>query len=99
VAGSAQLQLRLLGFTVRSLDATLTEKHTGAPIAGQTIVFRTVKGNPLCTATTNSLGKATCDAQVSLLVGLSTLLQGFTASFAGNNEHGGAAAHGSIRLL
>ncbi len=99
VGGTAQLQLRLLGFTVRSLDATLTEKHTGAPIIGQKVVFRTVKGNPLCTATTNSSGQATCDAQVSLLVGLSTLLQGFTASFAGNNEHGGASAHGSISLL
>ena len=99
VGGTAQLQLRLLGFTVRSLDATLTDKHTGAPIAGQQIVFRTVKGNPLCTATTNSSGKATCDANVSLLVGLSTLLQGFTASYAGNNEHGGASAHGYITLL
>ena len=62
-------------------------------------MFRTVKGNPLCTATTNSSGKATCDAHVSLLVGLSTLLQGFTASYAGNNEHGGASAHGQIVLL
>lgn len=99
VAGSAQLQLRLLGFTVRSLDATLTETHTGAPVAGATVVFRTVKGNPLCTATTNSSGKATCDANVSLLVGLNTLLQGFTASFAGDNEHTGGSAHGSIYLL
>ncbi|MDT7787059.1 MAG: hypothetical protein QOF58_5478 [Pseudonocardiales bacterium] len=99
VAGSAQLQLRLLGFTVRSLDATLTETHTGAPVAGAKVVFRTVKGNPLCTATTNSSGKATCDANVSLLVGLNTLLQGFTASFAGDNEHTGGSAHGSIYLL
>jgi hypothetical protein len=91
--------VRLLGFTVRSLDATLTEKHTGAPVSGQQVVFRTVKGNPLCTATTNSYGKATCDANVSLLVGLSTLLRGFTASYAGNNEHGGASAHGRITLL
>jgi YVTN family beta-propeller protein len=98
-AGSAQLQLRLLGFTVRSLDATLTEKHTGAPVAGVKIVFRTVKGNPLCTATTNSSGKATCDANVSLLVGLNTLLQGFTASFAGDDEHTGSSSHGSIHLL
>lgn len=97
--GHATLQLRILGFTVRSLDATLTEKHTGAPIAGVQVVFRTVKGNPLCTATTNAYGKATCDSNVSLLVGLATLLQGYTASFAGDNEHGGATAHGSIGLL
>ncbi|MFD4673980.1 beta-propeller fold lactonase family protein [Lentzea sp. NPDC058450] len=99
VAGTAQLQVRLLGFTVRGLNATLTDKHTGAPVAGQQVVFRTVKGNPLCTATTNASGKATCDANVSLLVGLATLLQGFTASYAGNNEHGGATSHGYIRLL
>lgn len=99
VAGTAQLQLRLLGFTVRGVNATLTDKHTGAPVAGQQVVFRTVKGNPLCTATTNASGKATCDAQVPLLVGVSTLLQGFTASYAGNNEHGGASSHGYIRLL
>ncbi|GHH58204.1 YVTN family beta-propeller repeat protein [Lentzea cavernae] len=98
-SGTAQLQLRLLGFTVRGINATLTEKHTGAPVAGQQVVFRTVKGNPLCTATTNASGKATCDAQVPLLVGLATLLQGFTASYAGNNEHGGASSHGYIRLL
>jgi len=97
--GTAQLQVRLVGFTVRSLNATLTETHTGAPVAGAQVVFRTVKGNPLCTATTNSSGKATCDANVSLLVGLNTLLQGFTASFAGDNEHAGASAHGNIVLL
>ncbi|MET9230621.1 beta-propeller fold lactonase family protein [Lentzea sp. NPDC003310] len=99
VSGTALLQLRLLGFTVRGLNATLTDKHTGVPVAGQKVVFRTVKGNPLCTATTNSSGKATCDSNVSLLVGLSTLLQGFTASYAGNNEHGGASSHGYITLL
>jgi YVTN family beta-propeller protein len=98
-AGTAQLQLRLVGFTVRSLNATLTETHTGAPVAGAQVVFRTVKGNPLCTATTNASGKATCDANVSLLVGLNTLLQGFTASFAGDDEHTGASAHGTIVLL
>ncbi|WP_245733568.1 beta-propeller fold lactonase family protein [Lentzea jiangxiensis] len=99
VSGTAALQLRLLGFTVRGLNATLTEKHTGGPIAGQRVVFRTVKGNPLCTATTDSSGKATCDAQASLLIGLSTLLQGFTASYAGSNEHGAVSSHGYIRLL
>jgi YVTN family beta-propeller protein len=98
-AGHAQLQLRLLGFTVRSLDATLTESHTGRPVAGKLIAFRTVKGHPLCTATTNSVGKAQCDANVPLLVGLATLLQGYTASYAGDLTHGRSVAHGHIGLL
>ncbi|MEV1113506.1 YncE family protein [Actinosynnema sp. NPDC049800] len=97
-AGHAQLQLRLLGFTARGLDATLTESHTGKPVAGKQISFRTVKGHPLCTATTNAYGKAQCDANVPLLVGLATLLQGYTASHAGDLTHGRSAAHGSIAL-
>ncbi|MGW4113599.1 cytochrome D1 domain-containing protein [Actinosynnema sp. NPDC004786] len=99
VAGYGQLQLRLLGFTARGLDATLTESHTGRPVAGKAIAFRTIKGHPLCTATTNAQGKAQCDANVPLLVGLSTLLRGYTASYAGDTTHGRAAAHGAIGLL
>jgi YVTN family beta-propeller protein len=98
-AGYAQLQLRLLGFTVRGLDATLTESHTGKPVPGKLIAFRTVKGHPLCTATTNSLGKAQCDANVPLLVGLATLLQGYTASHPGDLTHGPSVSHGPIGLL
>ncbi|MFD0207104.1 MULTISPECIES: YncE family protein [Saccharothrix] len=98
-AGHAQLQLRLLGFTARGLDATLTESHTGKPVAGKQIAFRTIKGHPLCTATTNAYGKAQCDANVPLLVGLSTLLQGYTASHPGDLTHGRSTAHGPIGLL
>ena len=98
-AGHGQLQLRLLGFTARSLDATLTESHTGKPVAGKQIVFRTIKGHPLCTATTNAYGKAQCDANVPLLVGLATLLQGYTASHPGDLTHGRSTAHGQIGLL
>ncbi|MFJ6672957.1 cytochrome D1 domain-containing protein [Actinosynnema sp. NPDC091369] len=98
-AGHAQLHLRLLGFTARGLDATLTESHTGKPVAGKQITFRTVKGHPLCTATTNAYGKAQCDANVPLLVGLATLLQGYTASHPGDLTHGRSVAHGRIGLL
>ncbi len=101
VAGDAQLQVRLLGlgFTLRGLDATLTESHTGKPVAGKLVSFRTVKGHPLCTATTNSAGVAQCNANVPLLVGLATLLMGYTASHAGDTTHGPSAAHGPIVLL
>ncbi|MEU4443454.1 YncE family protein [Actinosynnema sp. NPDC050801] len=98
-AGYAQLQLRLLGFAARGLDATLVESHTGKPVAGKLIAFRTIKGHPLCTATTNAYGKAQCDANVPLLVGLATLLQGYTAAHAGDLTHGRSVAHGSTGLL
>ncbi|ONI80582.1 hypothetical protein ALI22I_45765 [Saccharothrix sp. ALI-22-I] len=98
-AGSGQLQLRLLGFTLRGLDATLTESHTGKPVVGKLVSFRTVKGHPLCTATTNSAGKAECNANVPLLVGTATLLLGYTAGHAGDQTHGPSAAHGQIHLL
>ncbi|MEU7531987.1 cytochrome D1 domain-containing protein [Saccharothrix sp. NPDC042600] len=97
--GHATLQLRLLGFTVRGMDATLTESHTGKPVAGKTVAFRTVKGQALCTAVTNASGFASCDANVPLLVGLATLLQGYTAAYPGDTTHGPSVAHGSIGLL
>ncbi|WP_447008921.1 cytochrome D1 domain-containing protein [Saccharothrix sp. DSM 118769] len=97
--GHAHLQLRLLGFTLRGLDATLTESHTGKPVVGRTVAFRTIKGHPLCTATTNAQGTATCDANVPLLVGLGTLLSGYTASHAGDTTHGPSRTHGHTTLL
>ena len=98
-AGYAQLQPRLLGFTARGLNATLTESHTGKPVAGKQISFRTIKGHPLCTATTNASGKAQCDANVPLLVGLATLLRGYTASHPGDLTHNRSTSHGHIGLL
>ncbi|CCH29856.1 YncE family protein [Actinosynnema sp. NPDC047251] len=99
VAGYATLQLRLVGFTVRGMSATLKESHTGNPVVGKTVAFRTLKGHPLCTAVTNSSGKAACNANVPLLVGLATLLQGYTAAFPGDSAHGPSRAHGWIGLL
>ncbi len=97
-AGYAQLQTRLLYFQLRGLDATLVESHTGRPVVGEQVSFRTVKGHPLCTATTGATGKATCDANVPLVVGLATLLRGYTAGFAGDTAHGTSAAHGGVVL-
>lgn len=97
--GTARLQLRLLGFTVAGLTAKLVETHTGKLLSGERVSFTTTKGQTLCTATTDSTGTARCDANVSLLVGLATLLQGYTAGYAGTSAHRAAAVHGSIRLL
>ncbi|WP_306745384.1 YncE family protein [Saccharothrix yanglingensis] len=99
VAGHARVQLRLLGFGLRGLDATLTESHTGKPVVGKRVAFRTIKGHPLCTATTNASGTATCDANVPLLVGLATLLRGYTAAHAGDQTHAPSRSHGHATLL
>lgn len=98
-AGSATLQVRILSFGVHSIDAKLTQSHDGAPVSGQQIIFRLLNGRPLCTATTDSTGVARCDANVPLLVGLGALLQGYTASYAGNNAYSSSVSHGSIGLL
>jgi YVTN family beta-propeller protein len=98
-AGSATLTPRILGFTVRGLDAKLTQTRTGVPVAGRRIVFRTVGGQALCGANTDATGVAKCDATVFLLVGTSVLLQGYTASFAGDDELAASASHGVITLL
>lgn len=98
-AGAASLQVRVLGFTVRSVDAKLTRTHDGAPVQGRQVVFRLVNGGPLCTATTNASGVAKCDANVPLLVGVGALLQGYTASFAGNDDYTSSVSHGGIGLL
>ncbi|GAA3884248.1 hypothetical protein GCM10022243_56270 [Saccharothrix violaceirubra] len=99
VAGlPSSLVLRVNGMTVRGLNATLTESHTGRPVVGKQVTFLSVKGHPLCTAVTNSAGKAQCDATVRYLVGFSTLLRGYTAGFAGDLLHAAVSTHGFIRF-
>ncbi|MEU5696802.1 cytochrome D1 domain-containing protein [Actinosynnema sp. NPDC020468] len=95
---SATLQLKLLYFTVKGVNATVTEEHTGKPVAGVKVTFRSIKGHPLCTGTTNTAGRAQCDGNVPLLIGLSTLLRGYTASFAGDAAHGPSVSHGYIKV-
>src|SRR5262249_34854864 len=49
-----------------TVSATLTRTDTGAPLAGQQIVF-TAGGSTICTATTGSGGTASCLAVGALL--------------------------------
>jgi len=76
------------------MRATLTDS-AGRPISGQTITF-TTGGMPICSATTNSNGVATCFANTqdkTVIASINT--NGFTARFAGNTglladtDHGG----------
>ncbi|MFD9733024.1 beta-propeller fold lactonase family protein [Umezawaea sp. NPDC059074] len=98
--GSAKLAITLPSvLSVRSIDARLTEQHTGAPVVGETVVFRTVEGNPLCTAITDATGTARCDSAPALLVTVGVLLKGYTASFPGTNAYTSSVAHGTTTLL
>ncbi|NUT92926.1 MAG: YncE family protein [Saccharothrix sp.] len=83
------------GLTVTGITATLTEQHTGRAVPGKVVSFTTVKGTKLCTAVTNAAGTATCDARVPVQVGVATLLEGYTAAYAGDLYHGPSAAHGA----
>lgn len=98
VASTAYLTVRVLGFTVRGLSARLTESHTGRPLAAKPLVFTTVEGHRLCAATTNADGVGTCDANVPLSVGLTTLLRGYNVSSAATETHQAATAHGPVSL-
>jgi hypothetical protein len=64
--------------------AHLTNRLTGAPIAGKTIRFTAGTGN-ICTAVTDATGTATCSGVVpwsQTLLGL-----GYTATFDGDADH------------
>jgi YVTN family beta-propeller protein len=98
--GSARLAITLPSIlSVKSIDARLTEQHTGAPVVGETVVFRTTEGHPLCTASTDATGTARCDSASGLLITVGVLLKGYTASFPGTNAYTSSVAHGSITLL
>jgi hypothetical protein len=71
------------------LSATLSRTSPSAPVAGKVIQF-SAGGTPVCQATTNASGVATCSG--GGLLGL-TLAGGYTATFAGDAYY--AASSGS----
>ncbi len=75
---------------------TATLSSGNVPLAGQTVTFTTPSGSPLCTATTNAAGTATCGAGSAL----STLLAfGYQANFAGGGSYAPSSAKGSLVVL
>ena len=76
-----------------SLSATLTRKDTGAPVAGQQINF-SAGSTPVCTATTDAHGLATCNGMAGALAILSS--QGYTASFAGTPDYKPSSANAAL---
>jgi hypothetical protein len=87
----------LLRITIGGVEARLTHAVTGAPIAGEPIVF-TAGTTHLCTAITNSNGYAGCTLTlVGNLAGILNL--GFNATYLGDANHlpsGGAAGRGPL---
>jgi hypothetical protein len=79
-----------LGFDGGSAQpyARLTDRD-GAPIAGRRIDF-TRQASPLCSATTDQNGNATCEADTT---------NGYTAKFAGDDVYGASTDDGAgIRI-
>jgi hypothetical protein len=81
-----------------TLTATLTDAHTGAPLANSTLTFL-LNGNVVGTATTDSSGKATLSN-----VSVAGLLPGYyagavTVRFAGDAGHLPGGGAGSLNVL
>lgn len=71
------------------MSATLTNSVTGAPIAGQTLVF-TVGGTQECTAVTNASGVASCSGNYLEIV----INSGYIVSYAATTDYKAVTAHG-----
>jgi hypothetical protein len=87
----------LLGLAPTTFSASVyrTERPYGVPgqVAGGTVTF-SVAGKPMCSATTDGSGVATCKASIGLANWLNE--KSFTASFAGSTYYEPATATGSF---
>ena len=62
----------------------------GQPVVGANVVFSVI-GIPVCEATTNSTGTASCSINI-LAELIAIIVNNYTASFAGNAQYGASAA-------
>ena len=90
-AEAALVRLIPLGLPLGQLRVTLTSQ-TG-PVADAPIVFK-IGPTTVCVSNTNAQGVATCNA-LPKLVQL-TLALGYTATYAGDDNHVGSTARGGI---
>ncbi len=78
------------------LKATLTHARTGAPLAGQVVVFKAWRV-PLCTATTNAQGIATCDLRKRPLDALAVAINlGYEVTFAATPDYLGSSGSAGL---
>lgn len=64
-----------------TFSATLTRVFDAAPLAGKTVAFK-IAGSTVCSATTNTAGKAGCTV-IGLVIGSGT----YTAAYAGDSTY------------
>ena len=84
-----------LGVFIGQVNATLRRNDTGAPIAGEPIAFFS-GGKPLCTATTNTAGVASCSGLNLTVTALLSL--GYEARFAGAGAYQPSAGSAAILM-
>lgn len=75
-------------------SATLTRTRDGSPIAGRTVTFSTTAGATICSAVTDSQGRASCGGVLSVVPALLGL--GYNASFAGDPSYQPSRGAGSL---
>jgi hypothetical protein len=77
--------------TVPNLVAHLSTTADAQPVAGAPLAFTTTSGAPICQATTNTAGTASCSGFLNALLSL-----GYRVTYAGDATHLNASAQGSI---
>jgi hypothetical protein len=87
-----------LKVTVGTVSARLTSGSPAVGVPGQLITFRVPSGPVLCTAITNSTGRATCQFALTSLVSI-VLSTGVEADFAGTASLAPASGRGGLVKL
>jgi alpha-tubulin suppressor-like RCC1 family protein len=78
-----------------TFSATLKRTFDGAPIPGQTVSF-TFAGTPMCTATTNAQGVASCRSTALITIFILLGDYSYTATYAGNADYDGSTASAKL---
>lgn len=81
------------------MTAHLTDRATGAGIAGKTVTFTTGNGMFLCTGVTNSAGAAECNGSLALPTVTAILNLGYNANFIGDEDNTAASDNGPLIRL
>jgi hypothetical protein len=87
--------------------ARLVDTATGAPVAGQFVLFSDTALDPLmnplanliCEPVTDSNGVASCTVQISTLLNALTAKPAYTATFFGASQYFASVANGTVSLL
>lgn len=95
-------RVSLLSLTVNLKPrAVLRDATTNAPLAGKVVEFSAnnallIGTTPLCTATTNARGVATCSADILASTVPGVLAFGYTGAYAGNQTYRASSGKGAL---